>query len=63
MHESFVKACQAFFSKDPFGRKVEIAEFKSLSTQDKLDLSEMLNATPGFEHPPYEPKPTGVPAT
>lgn len=54
MFESFVKACQAFFSKDPFGRKVEISEFKSLSTQDKVELSQMLNETEGFEHPPYE---------
>lgn len=56
MYDSFVKACQAFFSAQPYGRKVEIAEFKSLSTQDKLDLSKMLNDTPGFEHTPYVPK-------
>ena len=54
MFESFVKACQAFFSKDPYGRKVEISEFKSLSTKDKVELSQMLNETEGFEHPPYE---------
>lgn len=54
MFDSFVKACQAFFSKDPFGRKVEVPEFKALSTQDKVELSQMLNETEGFEHPPYE---------
>lgn len=58
MFDSFVKACQAYFSKDPYGRKVEIAEFKALSTQDKHDLSEMLQDVPGFEHTPYAP-PTG----
>lgn len=61
MYDSFVKACQAFFSVDPFGRKVEISEFKGLSTQDKVELSQMLNATPGFEHKPYE-APSGSPA-
>lgn len=55
MFDSFVKACQAFFSKDPFGRKVEISEFKALSTQDKIDLSIMLNEVPGFEHERYTP--------
>lgn len=58
MFESFVKACQAFFSKDPYGKKVEISEFKALSAKDKVELSRMLNETPGFEHPPYAP-PTG----
>ena len=52
--ESFVKACQAYFSVDPHGKKVEIAKFKALSTQDKVELSAMLNSTPGFSHPPYE---------
>jgi hypothetical protein len=52
--DSFVKACQAYFSQDPHGRKVEIPEFKSLSVQDKLELSQMLNEA-GYEHPPYEP--------
>jgi hypothetical protein len=50
--KSFVKACQEFFSTPPFGRKVEISEFKELSTQDKLELSEMLNAA-GHTHKPY----------
>jgi hypothetical protein len=55
MFDSFVKSCQAFFSQDPYGRKVEIQEFKVLSTQDKIDLSTMLNEIPGFEHPQYVP--------
>lgn len=58
MFDSFVKACQAYFSVDPYGRKVTIEEFKNLSTQDKLDLSAMLNELPGFEHTPYVPKAT-----
>lgn len=55
MFDSFVKACQAFFSVEPFGRKVEITEFKALSTQDKVELSQMLNETPGYEHEQYVP--------
>lgn len=55
MFESFVKACQAFFSVDPHGRKVSIPEFKSLTNQDKIELSTMLNEIPGFEHPQYVP--------
>jgi len=39
---SFVKACQEFFSKDPHGRKIEVAEFKALSYQDRLEIREML---------------------
>jgi len=39
---SFVSACQDFFMKQPFGRKIEVSEFKLLSTQDKLELREML---------------------
>jgi hypothetical protein len=54
-YDSFVKACQAYFSVDPHGKKVEVAEFKELSTQDKVELSAMLNETPGFTHPPYTP--------
>jgi len=37
-----VKACQDFFLKPPFGKKVEINEFKELTQQDKIDLREML---------------------
>lgn len=39
---SFVKACQDFFSSDPYGRKVEIGEFKKLERKDKEDLRDML---------------------
>ena len=39
---SFVKAVKAFFEVEPFGRKVEIAEFKALSWEDKVELREML---------------------
>jgi hypothetical protein len=49
---SFVKACQAFFSEPPFGKKVEISEFKELSTQDKIDLSKLLIEA-GHAHIPY----------
>jgi hypothetical protein len=50
--KSFVKACQEFFSAGKYGRKVEIQEFRKLSTEDKIDLSEMLNAA-GYTHEPY----------
>jgi hypothetical protein len=53
--DSFIKACQAFFTQEPHGRKVTIEEFKNLTTDDRLDLSKMLNMLPGFEHPPYVP--------
>jgi hypothetical protein len=56
MGKSFVKAAQEFFSADPFGRKVQIPEFKALTKDDKIELSEMLNAVPGYEHELY----TGV---
>jgi hypothetical protein len=39
---SFVRASQDFFSKSPHGRKLEIAEFKALTRQDREDLHEML---------------------
>lgn len=39
---SFVKACQDFFTSEPFGRKIEIPEFKALSHEDKVELREML---------------------
>jgi hypothetical protein len=32
-YDSFVKACQAYFSVDPHGKKVEVTEFKELSTK------------------------------
>jgi hypothetical protein len=51
--KSFVKAAQEFFTKPPFGKKVEISEFKELTTNDKIELSELLNKEPGYEHEPY----------
>ena len=39
---SFVKACQDFFTSEPFGRKIEIPEFKALTQDDKLELRDML---------------------
>lgn len=39
---SFVKACQDFFTSEPFGRKIEIPEFKALTQEDKLELRELL---------------------
>ena len=39
---SFVSACQDFFSKPPFGRKIEVPEFKELTRQDKIELRNML---------------------
>jgi len=50
--KSFVKVAQEFFTADPFGRKVEISEFKALSTEDKIELSVMLNQA-GHTHEPY----------
>ena len=41
---SFVKACQDFFSKPPFAKRIEISEFKALTQQDKIELREMLIA-------------------
>jgi hypothetical protein len=53
---SFIKATQEFFSKPPYGRRVAIDEFKALTDQDKVELSAMLQQTPGFEHVPYVSK-------
>lgn len=43
---SFIKAMQQFFSDDSdgFGSKVEVPEFKVLSTEDKQDFHSMLLA-------------------
>lgn len=41
---SFVKAAQDFFTKPPFGKKLEIPEFKALTREDKVELREMLIA-------------------
>lgn len=57
---SFVKACQEFFSRDPFGRKVEIPEFKALSQDDKEELRGML-IEQGYDIRPLgEPAPEAV---
>jgi hypothetical protein len=34
---------------------VSVPEFKALTTEDKLDLSAMLQTVPGYEHEPYSP--------
>jgi hypothetical protein len=39
---SFVKAVKDFFESEPFGRKVEIAEFRALTPDDRNDLESML---------------------
>jgi hypothetical protein len=39
---SFVKACQDFFTNGTFGKKIEVAEFKELTRQDKEELRAML---------------------
>jgi hypothetical protein len=41
---SLVKACQDFLSRPPFGRKIDISEFKALTQKDKVELREMLIA-------------------
>lgn len=52
---SLVKELQEFMSADPYGRKVEISEFKELTTQDKHDLRELLITT-GREVDPLPPR-------
>jgi hypothetical protein len=39
---SFVKACQQYFTEGKHGRKIEIAEFKQLTTADKVELRDLL---------------------
>lgn len=41
---STVKALQDFFTAEPHGRKIGMAEFKALTAQDKVDLRLMLIA-------------------
>lgn len=54
---SFIKAVQKYFSEEESdGRKVTIPEFKELTTEDKHELSKMLNEMPGYEHEPYTDK-------
>jgi len=52
-YESFVKATIAFFEL-PMEKRV--SEIKALTSDDRKELSEMLNTVPGFSHPPYAPK-------
>jgi hypothetical protein len=47
----FWTVCQRFFSEGKHGRKVEIAEFKDLTYQDKLELRDGLIAE-GYEVEP-----------
>lgn len=54
---SFISATRAYFSEGTFGRRVEIPEFKALTTKDKKELSEMLTAV-GIEHVAFVPPPT-----
>jgi len=49
---TFLNQAQAFFTAEPHGRKLTIPEFKALSTEDKIELSQMLNDA-GYTHPPY----------
>jgi len=51
--DSFIKALRAFFTTPDRG--LTIPEIKELTTEDKLELSNMLNATPGYTHPTYKP--------
>lgn len=39
---SFVRAVKNFFEEGRYGRKVEIAEFKALSADDKVELRDLL---------------------
>ena len=41
---SFVKACQEFFTNGKHGKKIEIREFKELTSEDKDELRELLIA-------------------
>lgn len=48
---SLVKNLQDFFTADPFGRKIEISEFKQLDRSDKEDFVAMLEEI-GIESDP-----------
>lgn len=39
---SFISAAQEFFSRGKYGRKIEIAEFKQLTPEDRADLRNLL---------------------
>lgn len=52
---SWVKVLQQYMSSEPNGRKIEIAEFKELTDQDKKDFRDMLIAE-GFDVDPLATK-------
>ena len=56
---SLVGAMKEFFASNPYGRKVEIPEFKALTRQDKVELREMLIAE-GYDVQPLPPPPEEV---
>ena len=56
---SFVKACQDFFSSEPFGRKIEIPEFKALTQEDKIELRDLLIGQ-GYDVAEFGEKTTGA---
>jgi len=39
---SFVKAIKDYFENGQYGRKVEVSEFKALTTEDKHELRDLL---------------------
>ena len=45
---SFVKATKHYFENGQYGRKVEITEFKALSSEDKVEIRDLLIAE-GYE--------------
>jgi hypothetical protein len=49
---SFVKACKDFFETGKHARKVEIAEFRELSTEDKMELRDLL-IQKGYDVAPF----------
>jgi len=40
--QTFVRACKNFFENGKHSRKVEIAEFKALTLEDRQELRELL---------------------
>jgi hypothetical protein len=52
---SWVKELQNYFAAEPYGKKIEIAEFKELTEEDKEDFRQMLIAE-GIEVDPITPK-------
>jgi len=39
---SFVKATKNFFEEGKYGRKVDISEFKALTSEDKVEIRDLL---------------------